>query len=128
MNPDVKRLLEIAEEDLGAAKELFKNKKFRTCAFHYQQAVEKFLKAYLLKKEDRYPFTHSIAFLIKSCIKVDKSFEYLFEINPQELSKYYTTTRYLPLMEITEEDAKESIEIAEKVREFVLKKFELKEE
>ena len=58
----LKKLLEIAEEDLEAAKELFKNKKFRTCTFHCQQAVEKFLKAYLLEKKDRYPFTHSIAF------------------------------------------------------------------
>ena len=122
MKEDVEELLKVADDDLEAAKELLKLGKYRILAFHAQQAVEKYLKAYLLEKKGNYPFTHSIAFLIKSCIEVDRDFEYLYDIGAQELTKYYTVTRYLPLMHVPEEEARKALEIAEKVRGFVLKK------
>ena len=82
----------------------------------------KYLKAFLLYKLESYPFKHSIAYLIKECSKIDKEFEHLFEIRAHELSKYYTGSRYLPLLEISQEEAKKALEIAEKVRDFILKK------
>ncbi len=52
----------------------------------------------------------------------DGDFERLFEIRADKLDRYYTGTRYPPLLEVTEEDAKEAIEMAKKVREFILRK------
>ncbi len=67
-------------------------------------------------------FTHSIRYLIEVALKFDEEFKTLLDIKAPKLSKYYTGTRYLPLLEVSEEEAREAVEIAEKVREFVLKK------
>ncbi|BFI73773.1 hypothetical protein YN1_7600 [Nanoarchaeota archaeon] len=122
MNEDLKELLESANEDLEAAKILLDKNLFKSSAFYCQQCVEKYLKAYLLYKTGSYPFIHSIKNLIELCINVDKEFNYLYDINADKLDKYYTGTRYFPFLKITEEDAKEAIDIAENVREFILKK------
>ncbi len=92
-----------------------------------QQSVEKFLKAYLLEKEEGFPFIHSIKMLIHLCTQIDKDFEYLLKIDADKLDKYYTGTRYLPLLKVSQKEAKEAIEIAEKVKDFVLKKLKIKE-
>jgi len=85
MRRDAKEFLNAADEDLSSAKELFKTGGYRTAAFHAQQAVEKYLKSYLLEKTKTYPFTHSISELIELCIEIDENFEYLFEINVHTL-------------------------------------------
>ena len=127
MREDLKQLLEVAEDDLKVAKDNFNLRNFRISSFLCQQAVEKYLKAFLLFKRNSYPFIHSIKMLIQLCIQIDKDFKYLFEINADKLDKYYTGTRYLPLLKVSEEEAKEAIEIAEKVRDFVLKKLKFEE-
>jgi len=62
--------------------------------FHFQQAAEKALKAYLyqkLKSREVF-FTHSIADLSKMAIEIDVDFK---EINPaKKLDQYYIPTRY----------------------------------
>ncbi len=62
--------------------------------------------------------------MIKECISFDKDFECLLDIKANKLTKYYTGTRYPPLLRVSEEEAREAIEIAEKVKEFVLKNLE----
>ena len=125
MKKDIKDLLEIADDDLNIAKDNYKLKHYRIVVFSCQQAVEKYLKAYLEYKTGSYPLIHSIKNLIELCINIDKEFKYLYDINADKLDKYYTGTRYPPFLQINEEDAKEAIEIAEKVREFILKKLNI---
>ncbi len=122
MREDLKSLLKSAEEDLEVSKKLFKDGYFRYSSFFAQQSVEKYLKAFLLFKKNDYPFVHSIAKLINDAIKLDKDFNYLFEIEANKLSRYYITSRYPPLIVVSEEEAKEAVEIAERVREFILRK------
>ncbi len=86
--------------------------------------MEKLLKAFLLYKKNNYPFVHSINKLIDLCVKIDRDFEYLLKINADFLEDYYTGVRYPPLLRVSEEEAREAIKIAEKVKEFVLKKLE----
>ena len=125
MNEDLRELLESANEDLEAAKILFDKSLFKLSTFHCQQSVEKYLKAYLLYKTGFYPFIHSISNLLEKCMKVDKDFEYLKNIGIHILEEYYIRTRYPIIKNITEEDAKEAIEIAEKVKEFILNKLNI---
>ena len=122
MRKDTQEFIKSGDEDLEAAKELFKLGKHRIAAFHCQQAVEKYLKAYLLEKKGNYPFTHLIYELIEQATELNPSFQYLFDINVQALGEYYTGARYPPLLEVSEEEAREALEIAVKVREFVIKK------
>ncbi len=126
MRKDVEEFLKSAEEDLSAAKELLETKKYRITVFHCHQAVEKCLKAYLLEKSGKYLFTHSIYELIELATELDADFEYLFDINAQALEEYYTGARYPPLLKVSEEEAKEAVEIAEKARDFILRKIKLK--
>ncbi|BFI73125.1 DNA-binding protein [Nanoarchaeota archaeon] len=127
MNNNIKELLEFADEDLKAAKILINEKLFRLSAFHSQQAVEKYLKVFLLYNLGAYPFIHSISDLLEECIKLNKDFEYLEKIKIKKLNKYYIFTRYFKISNVTEEDAKEAIDIAGKVREFILNKLNIQQ-
>jgi len=120
----VRELVEAAQDDLDVAEKLFALGKHRYVCFFAQQAVEKFLKAYLLHKMDKYVFTHSIARLIKEAMKIDRDFEHLLTIRADLLEDYYTGTRYLPMVSVDEDDAREALDIAKRVRDFVLRKLE----
>lgn len=85
--------------------------------FHCQQAVEKYLKAYLIYQNIDFPKTHILKPLLRLCIKVNKDFE---SIKLKDLSYFgvqvrYPDDSYLP----TIEEAKEYICIAKKVMELV---------
>jgi len=125
MREDLRDLLDAAADDLDTAEKLHYLGKYRYACFFAQQSVEKYLKAYLLYRTDRYPFTHSITKLIKEAMKYDRDFESLLEIRADGLEDYYTGIRYPPLIVVDDRESKEAIEIAKKVRDFVLKKLEL---
>ena len=120
MREDIKELIESAKEDLEVAKLAFERKFYNSALFHTHQCVEKLLKAYLLYKTNRYPFIHSISRLLQEALELDKSFEYLVKIKVYKLDKYYTRTRYPPLLKIEEEEIENVLEIAEKARKFIL--------
>ncbi len=66
---------------------------------------------------------HLIAELIKACSEIDAGFKNLFDIGAVELTDYAVEVRYVEEYYFpTIEETKEAIEIAEKVKEFVLKK------
>ncbi|MDL1957396.1 MAG: HEPN domain-containing protein [Candidatus Desulfofervidus auxilii] len=93
--------------------------------FHSQQAVEKYLKAFLTYHNKHFGKTHNIPLLIDLCKEIDLSFEALLKLDFSILFPIGVTIRYPIDREITEEEAKEALEISEKVREFILKKLGL---
>ena len=126
MREDTKRWVEYANMDLKLAKLALDNEIYVYSSYHSQQAVEKFLKAFLIDNDNPYPRTHDIKFLINLCKEIDRDFEYLFEIEADKLTFCAIETRYPEVeYEISEEEAREAIEIAEKVREFILNKLKL---
>ncbi len=93
--------------------------------FHCQQAVEKFLKAYLIYKNVPFRKTHDISELIILCMDVDKDFEILKNRGVSELTVYATKLRYPDFFYMPSiEEAKEAVKKAEFVREFVMRKIE----
>lgn len=91
--------------------------------FHCQQCVEKLLKAYLCYNNKEFRKTHDIAELISLCIEIDPEFEKLFEFNVDDLTTYATELRYPENFYMpTIEEAKDAIEKAKKVKEFVKNK------
>ena len=128
MKEDVKELVESAEEDLGAARIALVNGLYNTAAFHSHQCVEKLLKAYLLERKGSYPFIHSISRLLHEIIDIDEDFKRLYEIGVYKLDRFYTGTRYPPLLRVSREEAREALEIAEKARDFVLKRLKVEGE
>ncbi|MEM5820944.1 MAG: HEPN domain-containing protein [Candidatus Aenigmatarchaeota archaeon] len=119
--------IEYANEDLEEAKEKLLKKKYRYACYFAQQAAEKFLKAFLIQNDKPFRKTHNILELIEMCKEIDGDFENLKKENVELLTSYAIVSRYPEFeIEISEEEAKEAIEIAEKVKEFVLKKLKEK--
>jgi len=122
----IKKWILKAENDLKIAKDemLTENPATDAICFHAQQCVEKYLKAYLISKDKEISKTHDILFLIKQCLLIDNEFNYLLELNADSLTSYAVEIRYpeefyFPSLE----EAKEAIEICEKVKQFVINKF-----
>ena len=122
---ETKRWTKKADTDLRVAKKLFGEEPPWVITFHAQQAVEKFLKAYLVYRQKRFRKTHNILELLELCMEVDRDFEELMELGLERLKEYATEFKYPSYYEPSEEEGKEAIEIAEKVREFVLKKIDV---
>lgn len=66
-----------------------------TIAFLVQQALEKYLKGFLVSKGITPRKTHNIDFLLKKAIEHDKDFEEFIDLC-QRATKYYIDTRYPP--------------------------------
>jgi len=125
----VKRWLVKANNDLKVAENEMKlspdDVVTEAVCFHCEQAVEKFLKTYLITRNIEFKKTHNLEVLLELCIKEDAEFK---KIKVGNLSFYAVEVRYpdefyLP----TIDEAKECIEIPREVKQFVLKKIGVKE-
>ena len=91
--------------------------------FHSQQAVEKYLKAYLIFKQVEFDKTHNLEFLLEICIENESDFS---QIDVGNLSFFAVEVRYPDDFYIpTEQEARECLEIARKVKEFIYKKLNI---
>lgn len=94
--------------------------------FHSQQAVEKYLKGFLAFHKLEIPRTHKLEELISLCEEIDSEFSGLYEIS-SELSSYAVDVRY-PMegnYDVMIDEAHRAIEIAGKIKIFVLDKLKL---
>ncbi|MBA7652595.1 MAG: HEPN domain-containing protein [Candidatus Stahlbacteria bacterium] len=113
-----------AEKDLLSAKhELsFSDAVTESICFHCQQAVEKYLKAYLVFLGISFTKTHEIGELVTKCENKDSEISVLKE-EADKLTDYAVEVRYPEeRFEPTLEEAKESFVIAKKIKEFVSNK------
>jgi len=121
----VRQWMKKAENDLINAKNSINIKPkppLDTVCFHAQQCAEKYLKAFLTFHEIEFEKTHDISDLLLLASKVDEGFVRLLE-EGKLLTPYAVEVRYPVLFEEpTFEEAKKAIEIAEKIREFVLER------
>ncbi|MCD6413931.1 MAG: HEPN domain-containing protein [Elusimicrobia bacterium] len=114
--------LNLAFEDLRAAKLLFREKIFSYACFHSQQCAEKALKA-LIEMKGMVPKIHSIAELLKICRKLRLPLPE-FDRSLVFLDKFYTLTRYpfVPGMvkgkNPNRSDSDAAIKISEKIYKF----------
>ncbi|NJF25787.1 HEPN domain-containing protein [Thermococcus sp. Bubb.Bath] len=110
------------EDDLKLAELALENGIYDYVAFHAQQAVEKFLKAFLVKNGRPIMKTHDIAYLTEKCRGIDPSFQELYEINAHYLSDFAVEVQYTGYYSVPKELAEEAIEIAKAVLDFVIDK------
>ena len=120
---DYSRWIKKAEEDLKAAKKFLGEVSPWIVAFHAQQAIEKYLKSFLVKNDKKFGKTHDLLELLDLCLEIDEEFRELEKLPLEKISMFATITRYPELeVDVAVEEAEEAIKIAEKVKEFVLKK------
>lgn len=84
----------LANEDIAVIDSLFTSDSdfyARTICFHSQQAVEKFLKAFLVFHNKDFPKTHDLEFLLMECQKIDKSG---FDFDFGSLTDFGVSIRY----------------------------------
>jgi HEPN domain-containing protein len=93
-NEYLKNWLFRANEDIAVINNLFKTDQklyARTICLHAQQAVEKFLKAFLVFNNVDFPRTHDVDYLLLECQKIDKEG---FDIDLVNLSDFGVSLRY----------------------------------
>lgn len=110
-----------ADEDLRWAEHGFELSGGQACkliAYHAQQCVEKYLKAYLVLKGVDFPYTHNIAHLLELCAASAHWTDQLRDA--EELTPFAISARY-PADEddVTESDARQSVSIARRVQDIV---------
>ena len=113
-----------AEADLGSAEILFREGgSTDTICFLCQQAVEKYLKGYLILKKKKFGKIHDLAALLAVCGELDKEFLDWYK-EAEKLTSYYIETRYPPDTPVsyTKKEAQEALKLAEEILEFVKKK------
>ena len=125
----VKSWLRLAKENLLFARSGMKEHyaPYHTICFLCQGSAEKYLKAFLIWNGWKLKKIHDLKDLLVFCIDYNPEFEKLKE-ECGLLNEYIIEGRYpgdVPYENITENDAKESIEAAEKIETYVLKSIDL---
>jgi HEPN domain-containing protein len=110
-----------AQKDMERVNDRLKGSDFEDAAFHLQQALEKYLKAYLLSKGWKLKRIHDLEELLEEAIKHNSKLE-RFRKTCQKVSGYYLIDRY-PF--VTEAPSLKEIQTAlregEKIARFILK-------
>ena len=124
------RWLTQAKDEFQDADDLRKRGRFYLALFHFQQAAEKALKAYLYLKVKSIEvfYTHSIDDLLEMTVDIDPDFKEVAQA--KKLDKYYIPTRYpnglpggVPSRFFDDpKEAKEAMELAKRVIELVEKR------
>jgi|SRR6056297_701553 len=93
-----------------------------TICFHAQQAVEKYLKAYLILHDIDFPRTHDVDYLLLECQKIDAN---QFDFDFRSLTEFGVSVRYPDDFYIPGiGETKEYIEVALDVKDLVEKTIE----
>lgn len=123
----VEEWIERAEGDYYDALQILRRRTHQnppSVCFHCQQAVEKYLKAFLLKTRGSFKHTHKLEDLNSECAQVDGTFLLIAE-SVAPLSQYAVSGRY-PDNAITMEHARAAVALLKQVRKFIVPKLQVK--
>jgi len=118
--------IEKADEDLNFARASLKEglEFYPQICFLLQQAVEKYLKAYIVANELDFQKIHDLGRLIKICGKKDSEFNQYFD-KVVDLSTYYIETRYPDFeIQINKAQVENILDLAGQISIFVKQKIE----
>ena len=112
------------DHDLGTAKITYLHipEYLDTVTFHCQQAVEKYLKAYLIFQSTTFRFSHDLVYLLDLIVQNDSDFEEYYD-KVSELQGYAVEIRYPnETIYLSNEKVEKAMSIAKTVRELVVLK------
>ncbi len=123
MREIVREWVKKGDSDFIAAKTLAPQKGVENqTGFHCQQAIEKWLKAYLIKQGEELRKIHDLTALVIDCEKYDPAFQ---ELEPlvEGLTDFAVEFRY-PGESATPEDVQDALDKTVKIRKFLMSKIE----
>jgi HEPN domain-containing protein len=118
----VKEWISKGEEDYNFARANLEEGKnfFAQICFHFQQAAEKYLKAFIIASDLEFRRVHDLGLLLKVCSAKDTSFEDLRE-TCEFLSAFYIEARY-PVhwpTNFSRQEAQKAFQATERIRIFI---------
>lgn len=123
----IKQWIEKGDHDLGTAKITYLHipEYLDTVTFHCQQAVEKYLKAYLIFQSITFRFTHDLIYLLDLIIQKDSDF-YNYYDTISELQGYAVEIRYPnETIFLSNEKVENAIRISKTIRKLVTDKIKI---
>lgn len=130
-SPNPQAWFDFADDDLGFATTGLDDQQtsfFPQICFHFQQAAEKYLKAYIVAHKLEFKKIHELPTLLQVCEKDNSDFNILKK-DCDFLTEFYFEARYpvdLPSSNITREMAERAKESAQKIGNFVKEKIVVK--
>ena len=121
---EIKQWVIKGDHDLGTAKitYIYIPEYLDTVTFHCQQAVEKYLKAYLIFQSVSFKFSHDLVYLLDLITQNDSDFERYYD-RISELQGYAVEIRYPnETIYLSNEKVEKVLMIAKNVRDFVTEK------
>lgn len=120
-----------ADQDFGFAESYLKNHAgyFDQICFHFQQAAEKYFKAYIVKFDLPFEKQHDLIKLLKICSGYDSSLRILEE-DCRFLNPFYIEARYPDQVfaVCTKEEAENAYHHAQKIRDLIREKLGVQQE
>lgn len=123
----IQEWIQKADEDFKFALVNYEERKpfFAQICFHFQQAAEKYLKAYIVAHELDFRKIHDLVALLNICILKDPSFE---KLSPdcEFLGTYYVDTRY-PVhwpTNFSQEDTQKALDATRRIQSLLMQKLQ----
>jgi HEPN domain-containing protein len=123
----IKQWISKGDHDLGTAKVTYFHipEYLDTVTFHCQQAVEKYLKAYLIFQSATFKFSHDLVYLLDLITQLDQDFEYYYDM-VSALQGYAVEIRYPnETIYLSNEKVETALVTARDIRDFVTKKMDI---
>lgn len=117
----VEEWLNKADEDLLYAKASLEDglEFYSQICFHLHQAVEKYLKAYIISNELSFRRIHDLSALLKVCIVKDQEFSN-FKHEVEKITPFYIKARYPDfIFSVGKEQASNALKVAQEIATFV---------
>ena len=108
-----------ADDDFKVAKLIFRDGGFMDIVgYHLHQAIEKYLKGFLVYNNQEYPLIHNLVALLKKCAQFD---EHIMDYNAEckRMNSYFIEAKYP--MDIPQDYPKDEIRKAIEETEFLIK-------
>ena len=124
---EIKRWIIKGDHDLGTAKitYLHNPEYLDTVTFHCQQAVEKYLKAYLIFQSTTFRYSHDLIYLLDMITQKDSDFNNLYD-TVSELQGFAIEIRYPnETIFLSNDIVEKAMIIAKNVRELVIIKINI---
>ena len=118
----IQEWLDKADEDFGFANSVLGDTRYYAqLCFHYHQAAEKYLKAFIVAGELEFVKRHDLVFLLDICQKAAPQLNTLL-LDCKSLNRFYIDTRYPAHWPeaFTRDDALKAKEAVERIRSSVL--------